>query len=155
MLFISRFIVFFSNGVLMNQRLKLYQLTVIFSLLFSLMGFSYNVWRMEITEHNSNVRTACFEMLLELAQLQQLVYIAHYDQDLKQGSPRVGWVKVGLIEDLSSLTDESVIGQSQKLTQVWSSEWEDMAENEIAANRIIAQVDDVRAEIKQLLGSLN
>ncbi|GIU48849.1 MULTISPECIES: hypothetical protein [Shewanella] len=139
----------------MNQRLKLYQLTVIFSLLFSLMGFSYNVWRMEITEHNSNVRTACFEMLLELAQLQQLVYTAHYDQDLKLGSPRVGWVKVGLIEDLSSLTGVSVIKSSKQLTQVWSNQWQDMAENEIAANEIIEQVDIVRADIKLLLVSLN
>ncbi|WP_153912282.1 hypothetical protein [Shewanella sp. TC10] len=139
----------------MNQKLNLYQFTVIFSLFFSLMGFSYNVWRMEITEHNSNVRTACFEMLLELAQLQQLVYTAHYDQDLKLGSPRVGWVKVGLIEDLSSLTDESVIKQSQQLTQVWSTQWENMADSEAAANRIIEQVDEVRAEIKTLLVSLN
>ncbi|PMG74756.1 hypothetical protein BCU84_18080 [Shewanella sp. 10N.286.51.B7] len=139
----------------MNQQLKWYQLTVIFSLLFSLMGFSYNVWRMEITEHNSNVRTASFEMLLELAQLQQLVYAAYYDQDLKLGNPRVGWVKVGLIEDLSSLTGKPVIEQSQQLTQVWTTQWQNMPENEAAANQIIEQVDSVRAEIKTLLVSLN
>lgn len=139
----------------MNKRLQTYQLTVIFSLLFSLMGFSYNVWRMEVTEHNSNVRTACFEMLLELAQLEQLVYAAHYDSDPLLGNPRVGWVKVGLIEDLSSLTNESVKTEAVTLKQVWSEEWQSIAELEDSSMAIVENIDDVRAEIKQLLVSLN
>ncbi|MDO6640973.1 MULTISPECIES: hypothetical protein [unclassified Shewanella] len=142
------------NGIVDNK-LKLYQLTVIFSLLFSLMGFSYNVWRMEITEHNSNVRTASFEMLLELAQLEQLVYAAHYDNDTELGNPRVGWVKVGLIEDLSSLTNDQVRLKAQNLTLVWSEQWQQMLESEAASMEITAKIDLVRAEIKRLLVSLN
>ncbi|WP_282167424.1 hypothetical protein [Shewanella japonica] len=139
----------------MPSNMKLYQLTVIFSVLFSLMGFSYNVWRMEITENNSNVRTACFEMLLELAEVQQLVYAAHYDNNLEQGNPRVGWVKVGLIADLSSLTNQAVAKESVELTQVWSTHWHSMHDDEQAASQIVEQVDNVREEIKRLLASLD
>ncbi|MBQ4889512.1 hypothetical protein J8L86_06620 [Shewanella sp. MMG014] len=139
----------------MPNNMKLYQLTVIFSVLFSLMGFSYNVWRMEITENNSNVRTACFEMLLELAEVQQLVYAAHYDNNLEQGNPRVGWVKVGLIADLSSLTNQAVAEESVELTQVWSTQWHSMHDDEQAASQIVEQVDNVREEIKRLLASLD
>ncbi|WP_076538968.1 hypothetical protein [Shewanella sp. UCD-KL21] len=142
------------NGII-GSKLKLYQLTVIFSLLFSLLGFSYNVWRMEITEHNSNVRTACFEMLLELAQLEQLVYAAHYDKDTTLGNPRVGWVKVGLIRDLSALTNEQVQVEAQNLALVWSGQWQNMVEVEASSMAITANIDQVRAEIKRLLVSLN
>lgn len=37
------------------RNFRLYQLTVIFSVLFALLGFTYNVWRMEVTEQNSNI----------------------------------------------------------------------------------------------------
>ncbi|MDO6618042.1 hypothetical protein [Shewanella sp. 6_MG-2023] len=110
---------------------------------------------MEITEHNSNVRTASFEMLLELAQLEQLVYAAHYDNDTELGNPRVGWVKVGLIEDLSSLTNDQVRLKAQNLTLVWSEQWQQMLESEAASMEITAKIDLVRAEIKRLLVSLN
>ncbi|WP_144211182.1 hypothetical protein [Shewanella donghaensis] len=139
----------------MNKKLQIYQLAVIFSLLFSLLGFSYNVWRMEVTEHNSNVRTACFEMLLELAQLQQLVYAAHYDNDTELGNPRVGWVKVGLIEDLSTLANEQVKSEAGKLTVTWSEQWQNMNEIEASSIEIVGQIDEVRGQIKVLLVSLN
>ena len=69
------------------SKLHLYQLTVIFSVLFALLGFTYNVWRMEVTEENSNIRTASFEVLLTLSSLEQLVYSAHYDGDEQEGNP--------------------------------------------------------------------
>jgi len=69
------------------KRLPLYQVTVIFSVLFALIGFSYNVWRMEVSEENSNIRTACFEMLINLSSLEQLIYAAHYDADKDEGNP--------------------------------------------------------------------
>ena len=131
-----------------------YQLAVIFSVLFALLGFSYNVWRMEVTEENSNIRTACFEILLELSSLEQLIYIAHYDGDIKEGSPRKGWVKVGLITDLSVLTDDSVVKQATNLKNVWSEKWETMPDNKNSVDQIVKAIDSVRAEIKQVLNAL-
>lgn len=137
-----------------QKKLHIYQLTVIFSVLFALVGFSYNVWRMEVSEENNNIRTACFEMLLELSALEQLIYAAHYDGDKKEGSPRKGWVKVGLIADLSVLTVEPVERQATTLKNVWSAHWSTMADNKDSIDKMVNAIDSVRSEIKQVLRSL-
>ena len=137
-----------------QKKLHLYQITIIFSVLFALVGFSYNVWRMEVSEENSNIRTACFEMLLELSSLEQLIYIAHYDGDVKEGSPRKGWVKIGLIADLSVLTTDSVEKQAAALKKVWSAHWSTMIDNKDSIDQIVIAIDFVRSEIKLILSSL-
>ena len=137
------------------KRLHLYQLTAIFSMLFALLGFSYNVWRMEVTEQNSNIRTASFEMLLILSSLEQLIYSAHYDGNLQEGNPRNGWVKVGLIADLSLLTTDSVNKQAITLKGVWSEHWETMPDNRHSVELIVDAIDSTRSEIKQGLSSLH
>jgi len=138
-----------------QKRLQTYQLTVIFSVLFALLGFSYNVWRMEVSEQNNNIRTACFEILLELSSLEQLVFAAHYDGDPQEGNPRKGWVKVGLIGDLSALTAGSVEQRAGQLKQTWSQHWESMPRDKASVDRIVAAIDAMRAEIKQVLRSLD
>ena len=71
----------------LEKKFKVYYLTAIFSLIFAVVGFSYNAWRLEVTEDNSNIRTTAFEVLTELAELQQLIYSAHYDHDMVAGNP--------------------------------------------------------------------
>ncbi|PKH87153.1 hypothetical protein CXF79_10700 [Colwellia sp. Bg11-28] len=138
-----------------DNRINLYQRTVIFSLLFTLMGFSYNVWRMEVSENNNNIRTASFEMLINLSSLEQLVYSAYYDEDLKEGNPRKGWVIVGLIDDLSVLTDDEVKTKTTELKDVWSVNWETIATSQQTVDNIVGSIDSVREEIKILLNSLD
>jgi hypothetical protein len=89
--------------------------TVIFSVLFALVGFSYAVWCMEVSERNSNIRTACFGILPDLSALEKLVYTADNDKDLTESSPRKGWVKISLINDLGVLTTDAVIKQADSL----------------------------------------
>jgi hypothetical protein len=137
-----------------QKKLHLYQITVIFSVLFALMGFSYNVWRMEVSEENNNIRTACFEILLELSSLEQLIYAAHYDGDIKEGNPRKGWVLVGLIEDLSVLTSDPVKTQAATLKEVWSAHWSTMKNNRDSVDQIVKAIDSVRSNIKLVLHSL-
>lgn len=141
------------NETLLNK-LRLYQITTIFSVFFALAGFSYNVWRMEESELNNNIRTACFEMLLELAALEQLIYSAHYDDNIIEGSPRKGWVKVGLISDLSLLTSSEINQKSEQLKQTWERHWTDMVANETAVTRIVESIDSVRNEVKLTLKTL-
>jgi hypothetical protein len=136
------------------ERINLYQIAVIFSVLFTLIGFSYNVWRMEVSEKNNNIRTASFEILINLSSLEQLVYAAHYDDDIKEGSPRKGWVIVGLIDDLSVLTNEEVKSKTSKLDNVWSVNWEKMPTSQRSVAQIVEGIDSVRYEIKILLNSL-
>ncbi len=137
-----------------SRRLFTTQITLIFSILFALVGFSYNVWRMEVSEQNSNIRTASFEMLKELSALEQLIYTAHYDEDIKEGSPRKGWVKVGLIVDLSLLTSSEVNMQAGQLKQVWSDNWSSLTADKQSVDQIVAAIDRVRIEIQSLLSSL-
>ncbi|MBN3563198.1 hypothetical protein [Aliamphritea spongicola] len=136
------------------QKFKIYQMTAIFSMLFALLGFSYNVWRMEVTEENSNIRTACFEILLELSNLEQQIYALHYDKDQVAGNPRKGWVKVGLIADLSTLTKDSVIEEAQELKAVWSNKWDKIEYDQSATNNMVTQIEAVRSEIKLVLSTL-
>lgn len=137
-----------------QNKTNLYQITVIFSVLFALVGFSYNVWRMEASEENSNIRTACFEMLLELSSLEQLIYAAHYDHDTKEGNPRIGWIKVGLIADLSVLSNDAVEEKTTVLKNSWGMHWENMTNDRKSVNKIVNSIEDVRSEIKRLLVSL-
>lgn len=134
-----------------SAKLRSYYLTAVISLVFAVVGFSYNAWRMEITEDNSNTRTAAFEVLVELAALEQLVYAAHYDQDLVAGNPRSGWVKVGFIVDLSALLPVSVQQDAQPLKTVWSENWAAMIDKEVSAQNIVAAIDRLRARVKQVL----
>jgi hypothetical protein len=136
-------------------RMKLYQATALFSVLFALVGFSYNVWRLEITEENNNVRAAAFESLLQLAELEQLVYAAHYDQDEEAGNPRVGWVKVGLIKDLSLICSTPIQEAASSLRDTWKDNWQAMPQQRSAADAIVNAIDDSRRALQSALADLD
>ncbi|NQY03163.1 MAG: hypothetical protein HRT76_07855 [Halieaceae bacterium] len=138
-----------------ERRMKWYQATAIFSVLFALLGFTYNVWRLEVTERNSSRREASFESLLQLAELEQLVFAAHYDQDAVAGNPRVGWVKVGLLVDLSESIDEPAERAALDLKETWSRRWSSMASERESTEAIVRSIDDMRASVKGALATLD
>ncbi len=138
-----------------TETINVFQLTAVFSMLFALVGFSYNVWRMEITEYNNNVRSASFELLLQLSELESIIYAAHYDQDIIQGSPRKGWIKVNLIADLSVVTEPDIQTAAEALKADWQLNWESVASDENSAMQVVAKIDDTRLKVRQLLVSLN
>lgn len=134
---------------------QIFRLTAIFSMLFALIGFSYNVWRMEVTEQNATVRGAAFEILKEVAELELIVYAAHYDSDPVTGNPRRGWVKVGLIQDLALLMPSPAQQAADNIKQVWQLNWALMAEDEQAAMAIVATLDEARTEIRREVVALD
>ncbi|MCG9730864.1 hypothetical protein L1D44_13600 [Shewanella sp. Isolate13] len=138
-----------------KQTISVFQLTAVFSMLFALVGFSYNVWRMEITEYNSNVRSASFELLLQLSELESIVYAAHYDKDVILGNPRKGWVKVNLIADLSMITEPELSVAAEELKLSWQSNWELLPHDEASAQAVVTEIDDTRAQVRQLLKQLD
>ncbi|WP_046004615.1 hypothetical protein [Pseudoalteromonas rubra] len=138
----------------LSEKIRLYQLSLIASMLFAFAGFAYNAWRLEVSEQNNNIRTACFEMLKELAQLEQLIYIAHYDQNKVEGSPRRGWISVGLINDFSYLTNGELQKSATTLKATWSKNWQSIDASTQAVDLVVQDIDNVRAEIKQLLNRL-
>jgi hypothetical protein len=138
----------------LREKVLFYQITTVAGVLFALIGFSYNVWRMEVTEENSNIRTASFEILTELSALEQLVCSAHYDHSISEGSPRKGWVKVGLILDLSVLTVPEVEASATTLKATWSYHSDRYTDEQSSVEEIVKSVDSVRKEIKRALRNL-
>lgn len=138
-----------------KKRLKIYQITSILSILLTLVGFSYNVYRLEQSEINSNIRTSSFEMLKELANLEQIVYASHYEKDDKIGNPRIGWVKVGIIQDLSIISFKEKNIAVENLLKIWEKNWSLMKNDRQATNRIIKSIDEIRKEIRIVLKNLN
>lgn len=137
-----------------ETRLRYYYITAVLSLVFAVIGFSYNAWRLEATEDNNTIRTASFEILKQLSYLEQTIYALHYDKNYTEGSPRRGWVAIGLIVDLAMLVDQTVDAKAQGLKSVWANNWQRVEANEDAVNLLVNEIDLVRLEIKKVLISL-
>ena len=129
--------------------LKAYYLVSIFSVIFAVVGFSYNTWRLEVSEENNNIRTAAFTVIEALAEFEQILYAAHYDKNVVEGSPRKGWVKMGVIVDLSMLISESTLLSAQELHLNWSGNWQYVPEDAIKLKALVADIEKVREHIKQ------
>ncbi len=137
-----------------EKKLMAYYFTAIFSLILSIVGFSYNAWRMQATEDNNNIRTASFEVLTTLSEFEQIIYAAHYDHDKIEGNPRKGWVKIGLIVDLSSLISESVEKKALELKNMWAKNWEKLEIEQSVASLLVMKIGLVRKAIKLQLKKL-
>jgi len=138
-----------------SDRTKKFVVISVISFLFAFVGFSYNVWRTEKTESNNNVREAAFGMLQELANLEQLVYAIHYDHSNEEGTPRNGWVKIGLIQDMSMLVAPTVESKAIQLKQVWAKKWSQLAEEKQASDEIVHAIEEVRVEARLMLKDLD
>lgn len=136
---------------LIKRREQIFQITAIFSMLFALIGFSYNVWRMEVSEYNSTMRSASFELLLQLSELEGIIYAAYYDKDPVAGNPRNGWIKVNLVADLSMITEPNLQAATQALKQSWQTNWDTINHDETSVTKVINRIDDTRKEVRLLL----
>ncbi|MBS0378160.1 MAG: hypothetical protein JSS29_06725 [Proteobacteria bacterium] len=126
------------------------------SLVVALSGLSYNTWRNERTERNRNVRTATFEILMRLADLERVVYLAQYDHDAGAGSPRTGWTYVIAINDLASLVPAPLPVRAADLQKTWGANWEGLGkQDEAAVNRIDDAIGATRAAALATLSALN
>lgn len=126
----------------LTSKLKIYYATAVLSVIFA------------VSEDNNTIRVAAFEMLLHLAELEQIVFAAHYDQDKDSGNPRSGWVKVGLINDLSVLINPVVTEQARMLKDKWAANWQQIPNDSQAAQQVLSHIDSVRASIKTTITRL-
>lgn len=138
-----------------RSKLQAYYLTAILGVVFAVLGFGYNTWRLENSEHNSNIRTAAFESFKALAELEQIIYSLHYDQNSIDGSPRKGWVQVGLITDLSVFVSAEVNNEADHLRKLWQQNWAIVASDQAATDKLVSQIDVTRGAIKVSLLTLN
>jgi hypothetical protein len=124
------------------------------SLVVALGSLGYNTWRNEHTEYNRNIRTATFELLGKLSELERVVFLAQYD-DAGGGNPRTGWTYVLVIRDLSSVVPPPVPAKAAQLQQVWGENWEGLGrDDEASVNRIDDAVGALREAALATLRSL-
>lgn len=125
------------------------------SLAVAISSLAYNTWRNERTEHNRNVRTAAFEVLVRAADLERVTFLAQYDHDRNGGSPRTGWTDVLAIQDLSALVPGAIPSRAADLLQVWRENWGDLGKaDEIAVNHIDEAIGKLREASLATLRSL-
>src|SRR5437764_8487959 len=84
------------------------------SLVVALGSLGYNTWRNERTEHKRNVRAEAFELLMRLADLKRVVFLAQYERDQAGGNARTGWTYVLETQDLSKLEPAQEPGQAER-----------------------------------------
>ena len=126
------------------------------SLAVALGSLAYNTWRNERTEHNRNVRTATFELLGKLAELERVTYLAQYDRDVAGGSPRVGWTYVLVIRDLAEVVPAPVPARAAELQQAWRDNWEGLGkDDEASVNRIDEAIGKLRSASLAMLRALH
>lgn len=113
------------------------------SLSVALTALFYNTWRNENTEHNRNIRSAEFEILKDLASLQEVVDYAHFRKDRQKGDQTRGLTYVLAIHDLSRLTPAPVASSGDQLLKAWREHGE----------RIEDSLDDVSALSEQILAT--
>ena len=125
------------------------------SLSVALFSVSHNTWRNERTEYNRNIRAADFEILTKLADFERVVFLAHYDRDLANGNPRIGWTDVIVIHDLASVAPPPLESKAAKLREVWRDNWEQLGQgDESSVDRIEAAVEDLRQATLNTLRAL-
>ncbi len=106
------------------------------SLVVALGSLTYNTWRNERTEHNRNVRTAAFELLTKLAELERVVFLAQYDRG----------------GDLSAVVPAPVPAQAAELQRVWRGNWEGLGKDDGTA---VDHIDDAIKKLRETtLGTL-
>ena len=131
-----------------RNSLALLSLTVALSALF------YNTWRNESTERNRNIRTAEFEMLKNLGELQQIIDFAHFRKDAQRGDLTMGLSRVLLIHDLAALTPQPVSDSAEKLMAAWRNNGDKLSTSLEAASALSEEVLLTRRTVLESLRGL-
>lgn len=126
----------------------------ILSMIIAITALSYNTWRNELTEKNRNIRTAAFETLKELGELQIIINHSYYQHDNAMGNPLLGWGHVAFITDLGQLLPYPIPTRVKKLTEVWGDNWDKVQTNEVAVDKITNEIDQARESVTNVLRQL-
>jgi len=130
-----------------SEQIKQNSLAII-SLLVAFSALGYNTWRNEKSESNRNIRTAGFEIIMHVGELQKIAYLSHFEKDKYQGSPRGGWTEVLLIKDLSHLMSDITLEKSEKLVTTWGENWQKLGkDNEFSVAEIDGALHELRTTV--------
>lgn len=125
------------------------------SLAVAIISLSYNTWRNEASEENRTQRLVSIEILLKLADLQQVVWHNHYDGDTEdRGNLRTGWTLVLTIRDISTILGDPMPESGQKLWQVWNDNYAELPDSTAAKDNIISAIEKCRLDTLVILQAL-
>ena len=142
------------------------------SLVIAITSLGYNTWRNEHSENNRNQRQASFQILLKLGELQELVFLNHYDCiTVLRGNSRTGWVMVQTVQDLTLALEDMAPESAATLMDIWATNWQGLEydDTESCRNRsverrnrgreatesILAAINTVRTDVLEVLKSLD
>jgi hypothetical protein len=129
-------------------------LIAIISLTVAIIALSYNTWRNEHTEKNRNIRTAAFEVLKDLGDLQVVINYSHYQSNKELGNTYLGWGYIALINDLGQLLPQPIPEKVKILTYNWGVNWGKIKTDEVATEMISNDVDKTRESVLEVLRKL-
>jgi hypothetical protein len=124
------------------------------SLVVAVTSLFYATWRNQKSEHNRNIRTAAFEVLKNLGELQTIANYAHFQKDRAVGNPLMGWGRVLVINDLCSVLPSPAAEESKKLTETWQNNWETLGKEDESIDAIVNEIETTRKAILKILCSL-
>ena len=126
------------------------------SLVVAIISLSYNTWRNEASEDNRTQRLVSIEVLLKLADLQQLVWHNHYDGDTEnKGNLRTGWTIVLTIKDIATILDSPMPESAEKLWLVWNDNNLQLGDSTVAKDNIIMAIEKCRVDTLAVLQALD
>jgi hypothetical protein len=126
------------------------------SLVVAIISLSYNTWRNEASEDNRTQRLVSIQILLKLADLQQLVWHNHYDGDTEdKGNLRTGWAIVLTIKDIATILDPPMPESAEMLWEVWNDNNLQLGESDVAKDNIIMAIEKCRADTLAVLQALD
>jgi hypothetical protein len=131
-----------------------YNYLAIAGLVIALLSLFYNTWRHEISEANRNRRTAAFEILKNLGELQTTVHFAHYQKDVHAGNPILGWSKVLFINDLAMVLPDPVGASTSRLKDVWGKNWKALPDDKQSLEAVVQAANKVRETVLAELNAI-
>ncbi len=131
-------------------------LVALISLTVAVTSLGYNTWRNEASEGNRNQRLVSIEVLRNLGQLQQVVFHRHYDMDEDdKGNARTGWAIVLTIRDLATVLDKPLPAAAEELRIAWDEDWQRLGSDQEGADRVLAEIEAMRMDVRALLRDLD
>ncbi len=141
----------------MNVKEQLRRNTVaLISLVVAITSLGYNTWRNEVSETNRTQRLVALDVLMKLGELQQLTWHHHFDQDFEdKGNLRTGWTLVLVIKDICQILDGPLPNSTANLHATWEQYSDDLDSSRAANDAIIAAINTVRQDTRNLLQMLD
>lgn len=128
-------------------------LIALVSLAIAIIALYHNERLYQKSEYNRNVRTAAFEVLIHLGELQQVVNAIHYNHSANQQLLMQGWGHIALISDLAQLISNPVPTASSGLLMAWKENVESLKETS-SADSVSQQIDATRQSILTVIKEL-